>query len=90
MRTQEKLKKIIDYTSYAWKGCFTDYEKEEFLENYMADIENLKTHGGSDSQLNELLVLMDEDINNGERTEHIYTYTECLKKINEYIEKVIR
>lgn len=21
MRTNEKLKKIIDYTSWAWKGC---------------------------------------------------------------------
>lgn len=27
MRTNEKLRKIIDYTSLEWKGCFTEDEK---------------------------------------------------------------
>lgn len=90
MMTREKLIKVIDYTSWAWKGCFTDDEKEDFLETYTNDLEEIKTKGTSDNALNELLTLLDEDIHNGERTEHLYTYTEALKKINEYIETVIR
>jgi hypothetical protein len=90
MKTEEKLKKIINYTSWAWKGCFTDDEKEEFLQSYLYELDNLKTtNTPSDSQLNEFCILLDEDIHNGERTEHLYTYTECLKKFDEYIKTVI-
>lgn len=91
MRTNEKLRKIIDYTSLAWKGCFTDDEKEEFLESYLYELDNLKaTNIPSDSQLNEFCVLLDEDIHEGERTEHLYTYVECLQKFDEYIKAVIQ
>ena len=91
MRTNEKLNKIINYTSWAWKGCYTQDEKDEYLESYLYELEELKrTNTPSDSQLNELCILLDEDIHNGQRTEHLYTYVECLKKFNEYIKVVIQ
>jgi len=90
MRTEEKLKKIINYTSESWKGCFTDEEKEENLETYLFDLEELKKNpNGLDNSLNWLVREMNTDIYNQDFEETIFTYKEVLKTINAYISLVI-
>lgn len=90
MRTEEKLRKIIDYTSESWKGCFTEEEKQENLESYLYDLEELKKNpNGLDNSLNWLVREMNTDIYNEEFDETIFTYKEVLKTINAYISLVI-
>ena len=90
MRTEEKLRKIIDYTSIEWKGCFNEYEKQEHLESYLYDLEELKKNpSGLDNSLNWLVREMNTDIYDEEFDETIFTYKEVLKTINAYISLVI-
>lgn len=90
MRTEEKLRKIIDYTSIEWKGCFTEYEKQEHLDTYLYDLEELKKNpNGLDNSLNTLCQLLNQDIYDEEFDSDIYTYVEVLKTINAYISLVI-
>lgn len=90
MRTDEKLRKIIDYTSESWKGCFTEEEKQENLENYLYNLEELKKNpNGLDNSLNWLVREMNTDIYQQDFDETIFTYKEVLKTINEYIALVI-
>ena len=90
MRTQEKLRKIIDYTSISWKGCFTEDEKQEYLESYLYDLEELKKNpNGLDNSLNWLVREMNTDIYQQDFEETIFTYKEVLKTINTYIDLII-
>jgi len=90
MITKALIRPIVDYTSIAWRGFFSEGEKAESVRELAYECRELKKGivGGCDDDLNFFCNQLVMDIY-GEEVENTYTYEEVEKLFNDYIHLII-